>query len=614
MTDSEGLPRSTALFTKRTHTCGDLRRDHVGTEVVLNGWVESVRDHGGLRFLDLRDRYGLTQVVLDPAAAYSTEQKALRSEFVVGVTGRVRERPSGMRNPKMLTGDVEVETTDLVLINPSEVPPFEISATDAEPGEEIRLKYRYLDLRRRAMQERMVTRAQISRVLREYLHERSFLDLETPLLTKSTPEGARDFLVPARNHPGHFFALPQSPQLFKQLFMISGFDRYYQIVKCLRDEDLRADRQPEFTQLDIEMAFIDEEDIYSLIDGLLERLFREVLGHEVRLPIDRMPYDEAMELYGSDRPDRRFELHLKDISDIAKDLDFRVFHNALEAGGRVRGIRVPGGASLSRKDLSQCEQVVKDFGGKGLAWVKLESGGAKGPMAKFLAGGGEARLREALGAEDGDVLLVMADQDAVTSPGLGELRLHLARKLDLIDPARLDFLWVTDFPSFEWDEEDERWVALHHPFTSPREEDVGLLESDPGKVRSRAYDIILNGIELGGGSIRIHRQIVQEKVFSTIALTAEDARQKFGFLLDALSYGAPPHGGIALGLDRLVMLMVGSDSIRDVIAFPKTARGNCMMTDAPSKVDPVALGEMGLVVRSPSESVVRSEDSADHDE
>ncbi len=582
-----------AGFPKRSHNCGALRIEDADTSVVLNGWVESIRDHGGLRFVDLRDRYGITQVVLDPSHSYSADQKSLRSQFVIAVSGRVRGRPEGMRNPNLATGDVEVCADDLHILNQSEVPPFEIGASDAEPGEEIRLRYRYLDLRREPVRQRLILRSRVTQLLRGFLADEGFLDLETPLLTKSTPEGARDFLVPSRNHRGKFFALPQSPQLFKQLFMISGFDRYYQIVKCLRDEDFRADRQPEFTQLDLELAFIDEEDVYDLIDRLLAHLFGQVLGVDVATPIDRMRYADAMERYGTDRPDLRFGLEIEDVSASAAETEFQVFRATVASGGRVRALKVPGGGGLSRKQITACEAIVKEFGAKGLAWAKMDSDGFKGPVAKFLAG---TALAARLAAEPGDIVFFCADQDGITNPALGELRLHVARELELIDQNRFEFVWVTDFPLVDWDADDERWVALHHPFTSPRPSDVPLLDSDPGKVLSRAYDIVLNGLELGGGSIRIHEPETQRKLFSLIALGEEEARQKFGFLLDALAHGAPPHGGIALGLDRLIMLMTGAPSIRDVIAFPKTARGNCLMTDAPGGVSGDQLSELGLKI------------------
>ena len=586
-------------YPRRTHTCGALRAADVGSTIVLNGWVESVRDHGGLRFLDLRDRYGLTQVVLDPEADYGQTATKLRAEFVLSVTGSVRARPDGMRNSKLGTGDIEVAASDLEILNPCAVPPFEIAESKEEPGEDIRLKHRYLDLRRRRVQEAFVFRSRVSRIIREFLDGEEFLDIETPFLTKSTPEGARDFLVPARVHPGKFFALPQSPQLFKQLFMISGFDRYYQIVRCMRDEDLRADRQPEFTQLDIEMSFVREEDVQDVVDRLLVRLFKELLDHEVQLPLRRISWAEAMALYGTDRPDTRFDLLITDVSEPASRTDFQVFTKAVESGGVVRGIRVPGGAARSRHGHARGEKGGKEFGARGLAWLKLEPDGARGPAAKFLGDDGLAALREAFGGVDGDLLVMVADKANTAAACLGELRLHLARKLDLVPPGRYDLLWVTDFPLLQWSEEDGRFHASHHPFTSPRPEDVERLESEPGRVRARAYDVILNGVELGGGSIRIHRREVQEKVFRAIDLGDEEARQKFGFLLDALQYGAPPHGGIALGLDRLVMLLLGSASIRDVIAFPKTARGNCLMTDAPGGVATEQLDELFLRTVSP---------------
>ena len=597
---------TTAEFPKRTHHCGALRASDVGQRVVLNGWVEAIRDQGGPFFVDLRDRYGITQIVLQKGEI----AESLKAEYVLAVEGEVMAR--AQTNPKLDTGEIEIAASSVTVLNPSLSPPFKIaSSAKSEPGEDTRLKYRYLDLRRAKVQQSFVFRARVTQILRDFLAREDFLDLETPLLTRSTPEGARDFLVPSRTHPGEFFALPQSPQLFKQLFMIAGFDRYYQIVKCLRDEDLRADRQPEFTQLDMEMAFVDEEDVIDVISRLLAHLFRELLGSEITLPIERMPYDEAMLRFGSDRPDLRFGLELVDLSSVATTLGFRVFESAVESGGVVRGIRVPQGAgSFSRKDIDQCEGVVKTYGAKGLAWVKLEEGGPKGPLAKFLGDGGEDRVKEALGAETGDLLFFVADSTSIAATALGELRLHLGRKLEIIPEDEFRLVWITEFPLFDWDPDGERWNPCHHPFTSPRPEDLDRLDSDPGSVKARAYDIILNGIELGGGSIRIHRADVQKQVFRAIRLGDEEARGKFGFLLDALAYGAPPHGGIALGLDRLVMLLLGGDSIRDVIPFPKTARGNCLLTEAPSAVDDAQLEELGIRRIEPPAGAGDSNDGA----
>ncbi len=586
---------------QRTHTCGELRSDNVGDEVTLNGWVESVRDHGGVRFVDLRDRYGFTQVVFGNDAGYEEIVRGIRSEYVLSARGKVRLRPEGMKNEKISTGDVEVVASDVQVLNASRTPPIEIAeGSGPEPNEEVRLKHRFLDLRRRGVQRNLILRHHVVRAIREFMDAEGFLDIETPVLTRSTPEGARDFLVPSRLQKGRFFALPQSPQLFKQLLMISGYDRYYQIVKCFRDEDLRADRQPEFTQVDVEMSFVKESNVTSLIDRLIVHVVREVHGRELNYPFPRLSYREAMARYGSDAPDTRFGMEIQDLTDAACQTDFRLFKRVAEDGGRVRAIRVEAKHGLSRKEIDDAEPFVKQFGAKGLAWLRFDSDGTRGSIAKLLGEGGDVRLRDAAGAAAaGDVLFMVADRDEVALPALGQLRLDLARRWNLAASDRMDFLWVVDFPLLERDEEANRWTACHHPFTAPREEDLELLESDPGRVRARAYDVVLNGIELGGGSIRIHSPEVQQRVFRAIDLGEEEARQKFGFLLDALSYGAPPHGGIALGLDRFIMLLAGADSIREVIAFPKTARGTCLLTDAPSDVADRQLQELGLKLRGP---------------
>lgn len=586
---------------KRTHTCGELRPSHAGQRVVLNGWVESLRDHGGLRFIDLRDRYGITQVVLYPEGPYRSDLEKVRPEYVIAVAGEVRTRPRGMENPRLETGEVEMAGEKLQILNACRVIPFTLSdsSREVEPNEEVRLQYRYLDLRRQKVQRNMIFRHRVNQAIRRFLSEQGFLEIETPFLGKSTPEGARDYLVPARNFPGSFFALPQSPQLYKQLCMIAGFDRYFQIARCMRDEDLRADRQPEFTQLDMEMSFVDEEDIRGVIDRLIAHVSRELLGREVRLPIPSMPYTEAMARYGTDRPDTRFDLRLSDFTAAAAGIEYKVFRRAVEAGGRVRGIRVEGGARHSRKEIDEWEELVKRFGAGGLAWLKLGADGPQGSFARFLKPEGAEALRATAGAREGDLLLLVADRDKVAFQALGELRQELGRKLGLIPAGRWDYLWVTDFPLFEWNEEERRWNACHHPFTAPRPSDEALLASDPGRVKARAYDIVLNGIELGGGSIRLHRSEVQSAVFSALGLRPEEARQKFGFLLDALSYGAPPHGGIALGLDRWTMLLLGAESLRDVIAFPKTSRGTDLMTGAPGPVAAEQLAELSIRVVEP---------------
>ncbi len=592
---------SEAAWTRRTHNCGQLRKSDIGHEVALNGWVESIRDHGGVLFVDLRDRYGISQVVLPRSGGYAELAKTVRAEFVLAVEGKVRARPEGMVNSKLDTGEVEVEAARFQVLGESRTPPFEIAdSAGYEPNEEIRLRYRYLDLRRAKVQKNILLRSHITRIIRDYMDSEGFLDLETPVLTKSTPEGARDFLVPSRVQPGSFYALPQSPQLFKQLLMVSGFDRYYQIVRCFRDEDLRADRQPEFTQLDVEMSFVEEDDVIALIDGLIARVLKEVRDVDVSLPIPRMSYEEAMARFGHDAPDLRFGLELQDLTETVSGLDFQVFKQVIAAGGTVRGICLGSADALTRKELTEAEEHVKQFGAKGLAWMKFDAAGPIGPLSRFLKDSPETteRLREIFGAADGDQILIVADAETRTAlSSLGQLRLYLGRKLKMVDEERMELVWVVDFPLLEWSEEDGRFTACHHPFTSPREEDLPLLETEPAKVLSRAYDIVLNGVELGGGSIRIHRADVQRRVFEAIHLGEEEARQKFGFLLDALSYGAPPHGGIALGLDRFVMLMVGAESIRDVIAFPKTASGSCLMTEAPNPITEGQAQELGLVLR-----------------
>ncbi len=581
---------------KRTHDCYSLTETALDQDVVLMGWVLRRRDHGGLIFIDLRDRKGITQVVFAPEVHADSHQKAhsLRSEYVIAVKGMVRRRPEGMANPKIKTGMIEVACHDLRILNTSKTPAFSLDE-EGEVSENLRLKYRYLDLRRPHMVESISLRHRVCQAMRSYLNSQDFLEIETPMLTRSTPEGARDYLVPSRVNPGRFYALPQSPQLYKQILMISGLERYYQIVKCFRDEDLRADRQPEFTQLDMEMSFIDEDDIIDLIEGLMCFLFKEALGKDIKTPFQKLTFQEAMDRFGTDRPDTRFGLELCDISDIAAGCGLKVFQKVVSANGVVKAINAKGMGDLSRKDLDDLAEFAIGLGAKGLAWVKIkEDGSWQSPIAKFFSEEEKIAIVQQLDAAPGDIMFFGADHKAVVYRVLGELRMELARRRNLIPEGKFNFIWITEFPLVEYDEDEGRFVALHHPFTSPRTEDVELLSSDPANVRSRAYDLVLNGVEIGGGSIRIHQTSVQEAVFRALSISEEEARDKFGFLLEALAYGAPPHGGIAFGLDRLVMLMAGKDTIRDVMAFPKTHKAQCLLTHAPANVSMAQLAELYL--------------------
>ena len=581
---------------KRTHDCYSLTETALGQEVVLMGWVLRRRDHGGLIFIDLRDRKGITQVVFAPEVDARSHQKAhsLRSEYVIAIKGRVRRRPEGMENPKIKTGMIEVACQDLRILNTSVTPAFSLDE-EGEISESLRLRYRYLDLRRPHMVRNIVLRHQVCQAMRSYLNDHEFLEVETPMLTRSTPEGARDYLVPSRVNPGCFYALPQSPQLYKQILMVSGIDRYYQIVKCFRDEDLRADRQPEFTQLDMEMSFVEEDDIMGLVEGLVTFIFKKVLGHEVKTPIRVLTYQEAMDRFGTDRPDVRFGLELQDISDIAAGCGLKVFNKVVSAGGVVKSINAKGMGDLSRKDLDDLTKFAMGLGAKGLAWVKIkEDGSWQSPIAKFFTDEEKSAIAQRVDATPGDILFFGADQRAAVLKVLGELRLELARRGKLIPREGFSFIWVIDFPLVEYDKDEGRFVAMHHPFTSPKDEDMGLLSTDPASVRSRAYDLVLNGVEVGGGSIRIHQPSIQEAVFNTLSIPKKEAQDKFGFLLEALAHGAPPHGGIAFGLDRLVMIMSGTDTIRDVIAFPKTQKAQCLMAHAPAKVNMAQLAELYL--------------------
>ncbi len=588
---------------KRSYRCGELGLENVGEEVTVMGWVQKQRNKGGIIFVDLRDRAGILQIIFeqsDCGAEHFAKAERLRSEYVIAVVGKVEKR-SGAVNGNLSTGEIEVRATQVRILAEAETPPFPIEA-DSRTKEELRLKYRYLDLRRPDLQRNLILRSRIATAIRAFLAREGFLEIETPILNKSTPEGARDYLVPSRVHPGTFYALPQSPQIFKQLLMCSGYDRYFQIARCFRDEDLRADRQPEFTQVDLEMSFVEVDDVISATERMVAEVCKEAVGLEVRLPLPRMTWDEAMNRYGSDKPDTRFGMELTDVSEIVRGCGFGVFTGALEAGGSVRGINVKGQAEMPRKKIDALVEFAKGYGAKGLAYLSVMLDGSyKSSFAKFMSQEELENLVSAMGGEPGDLLLFAADRLKIVWAVLGALRCEVARQLELVDRDRFDFLWVTEFPQFEWSDEEERFVAMHHPFTMPMEEDLERLESDPGSVRAKAYDIVLNGVELGGGSVRIFQSDVQERMFRALGFTDEKAHEQFGFLLDAFRYGVPPHAGLAIGLDRFVMLLVKAESIREVIAFPKVKDASCLMSEAPGTVDEKQLEELCLAVRLPGE-------------